>query len=294
MKPAPHSHHHTLPHSKKALRIALAATVSIFAVEVAGGLWTRSLSLLSDSAHVFMDILSFSLSYWAIVLAEKPISDTRTYGLHRFEVFAALINGLTVFFIAIAITVSAVKRFNDPQPILALPMLAIAVLGLAVNLFVIWKLRPLLGGDVNVKSAFVHALGDAMASVAVVVGGVIIYFTGAWVVDPVMAILVAGVIFAGVYGIFRDSIQILLEGAPRGLEKSKLITAVEDIAGEDTVQDLHVWSLCSHIRSLSLHVILPQSRMKDQGNILRDINLSLEKKFNIVHTTIQIEPEGGL
>lgn len=294
MRPVPHSHHHKdAAYSKKALGLALAATAVIFFVEVLGAFWTNSLSLLSDSAHVFMDALSFGLTYLAIVLAEKPISDSRTFGLHRLEVFAALINGLTVFVIAVVITASAVRRLHQPQQILTLPMLSIAALGLAVNLFVIWKLRPLLGEDVNVRSAFVHALGDALASVAVVAGGIIIYFTGAWVADPIMAILVAAVIFFGVYGLFRDSIQILLEGAPKGLEKDKLIAAVEDISGFGTARDLHIWSICSHIRSLSLHVALPREKMKDQEKILRDINLSLEKKFNIVHTTIQIEPEGG-
>ncbi|OGR86302.1 MAG: hypothetical protein A3A86_07065 [Elusimicrobia bacterium RIFCSPLOWO2_01_FULL_60_11] len=282
-----------MAHSKKALGLALAATVSILVVEVLGGLWTHSLALLSDSAHVFMDALSFGLTYLAIVFAEKPISDSRTFGLHRLEVFAALINGLTVFLIALVITAAAIRRLHHPQPIHTLPMLSIALLGLAVNLFVIWKLRPLLGEDVNVRSAFLHALGDALASVAVVAGGVVIYFTGAWVVDPAMAILVAAVIFVGVYGLFRDSVQILLEGAPKGLEKDKIIAAVEDIAGPGAARDLHIWSICSHIRSLSLHVVLPEARMKDQAAILAEINLSLERKFNIVHTTIQIEPEGG-
>ena len=294
MRPVPHSHHHKdMAHSKKALGLALAATVSILVVEVLGGLWTHSLALLSDSAHVFMDALSFGLTYLAIVFAEKPISDSRTFGLHRLEVFAALINGLTVFLIALVITAAAIRRLHHPQPIHTLPMLSIALLGLAVNLFVIWKLRPLLGEDVNVRSAFLHALGDALASVAVVAGGVVIYFTGAWVVDPAMAILVAAVIFVGVYGLFRDSVQILLEGAPKGLEKDKIIAAVEDIAGPGAARDLHIWSICSHIRSLSLHVVLPEARMKDQAAILAEINLSLERKFNIVHTTIQIEPEGG-
>jgi cobalt-zinc-cadmium efflux system protein len=290
---SPHSHYHKdVSTSKKPLGLALSATLIIFLVEAAGALWSNSLSLLADSAHVLMDALSFGLTYLAIVLAEKPTSNSRTFGLHRLEVFAALLNGLTVFITAGVITVSAFRRLHQPQQILTLPMLSIAVLGLAVNLFVIWKLHPILGEDVNVKSAFLHALGDALASVAVVVGGIIIYFTGAWAVDSLMAILVAGVIFFGVYGLFRDSIQILLEGAPKGLEKDKLIAAVEEISGLGSAQDLHIWSICSHIRSLSLHISLPETRIKDQTKILREINLSLEKKFNIVHTTIQIDLEG--
>ncbi len=294
MRPPPHSHGHAdVAQSKAALRLALAATGLIFLVEVAGGLWTNSLALLSDSAHVFMDTLSFGLTYVAIILAEKPISDSRTFGLHRLEVFAAIINGVTVLLIAAAIAVSAFMRLSHPQPIMTLPMLSIAVLGLAVNIFVIWKLEPHLGKDVNVKGAFLHALGDALASVAVVVGGLVIYFTGYLKADPIAAILVSAVILFGVYGLFRDSIQILLEGAPKGLEKNKLVACIEEISGAESVHDLHVWSLCSHIHSLSVHIFLPEERMREQGAILNQINLSLEKKFNIVHTTVQIETDRG-
>src|SRR3989344_2053026 len=249
MKPSSHPHGHSnAPHSKSALRIALAATTAIFVVEVAGALWTNSLALLSDSAHVFMDALSFGLTCLAIVLAEKPISDSRTFGLHRLEVFAALINGATVFLIAAFIAIHAFQRLSRPQDIAALPMLAIAALGLAVNLFVIWKLHPLLGDDVNVRSAFLHALGDALASVAVVACGAIVYFTGFQAADSIAALLVAAIIFVGVYGIFRDSVQILLEAAPKGVEKDKLIAAVEEISVSEPVHALHIWSLCSHTR----------------------------------------------
>ncbi len=289
MRP-PHRHDHAeVRHSKRALKLALAATGAILIVEVLGGLWTNSLALLSDSLHVFMDLLSFALTYLALALSEKPISDSRTFGLHRLEVFAAVINGLTVFLIGLVILASAFYRISRPQEILTGPMLIIAAAGLLVNLFVIWKLEPHQGHDVNVRGAFLHALGDALASVAVVLGGLVIFFTGYTAADAIAAMLVSVAIFFGVFGLFRDSVQILLEGAPKGMEKNKLVSAIEEISGPGSVSDLHVWSLCSHIHSLSVHVQLPENHRNKQDEILDQINLSLEKKFNIVHTTVQIE-----
>ena len=285
-----HEHRETLL-SKKALRLSIAAISGIFVIEILGGIWTNSLALLSDAAHVFVDLLSLVLSLLAILMAERPISDSRTFGWHRMEVFAALVNGATVCLIGILIGIGAFKRIANPQAILTAPMLAIACFGLAVNLFVIWKLRPHIGLDLNVKSAFVHAFGDAAASVAVVAGGTLVLLTSKPVIDPIAAVLVALIIMSNSYWILRDSIHILLEGAPRGLERRLIVNSIEEIAGSRTIKDFHIWNLCSHISALSVHLILPESRMAEQKIILENINMSLEKKFNIVHTTIQIESD---
>ena len=277
--------------SKAALRLAIFATGTIFFIEVLGGWWTNSLALLSDALHALMDLLSFILTFAAIRLAERPVTDSRTFGWHRLEVFAAFINGSSVSFAALVIVFQAFKRIAHPQEILTLSMLGIASFGLLVNLFVVWKINPHQGNDLNIKSAFLHALGDAAASVAVIIGGLLILWTKNPVADPIAAILVAAIIFAAAFGIFRDSIHILLEGAPRGVEKNLVVQAIEEISGAKTVQDLHVWNLCSHICALSVHVTLPEARMREQEKILQEISLSLEKKFNIVHTTVQIESQ---
>ena len=285
-----HEHRETLL-SKKALRLSIAAIIGIFVIEILGGIWTNSLALLSDAAHVFVDLLSLILSLSAILLAERPISDSRTFGWHRMEVFAALVNGITVCLIGVLIAFNAFRRIANPQAILTVPMLAIASFGLLVNLFVIWKLKPHVGQDLNVKSAFMHAFGDAAASVAVVAGGVLVLLTGKTVIDAGAAVLVALIIMSNSYWILRDSIHILLEGAPRGMERRQIVDSIEEIAGRDTIRDFHIWNLCSHISALSVHLALPESRMAGQKNILENINRSLEKKFNIAHITIQIESQ---
>ena len=286
-----HHEHRDSSHSKKALKLAIGATAGILVIEVIGGIWTNSLALLSDAAHVFMDLLSFILSYTAILLAERPISDTRTLGWHRLEFFAAIVNGLTVFLIAFTIFWHALRRLVQPEEILSMEMLGIALFGLLVNLFVIWKLHPHLGEDVNVRSAFLHAVGDALASCAVVLSGGIILATKNNVVDPIAAIFVSVIIVFSAFRIFKDSVHILLEGVPKGLDRGIIIEEMESLCGKKSVRDLHIWNICSHICALSMHVTLPHEKMQEQKFILQKIDTILQKKFNIIHSTVQIESE---
>ncbi len=287
-----HEHvHREGGHSKKALIIAICATSFILAVEVVGGIWTNSLSLLSDAAHVLMDLFSFILTLSAMILAARPVSQTRTYGLHRLEVFAALVNGMTVIGIAVAIVYFAVQRFQNPEAIRVAEMLGIAVLGLIVNLWVVLTLHPHSHKDINVRSALWHSLGDAAASVAVIGGGLLTLLTGSKWADPVAALAVALIILAGAYKIFSDSVHILLEGAPRGMRSEQIAAAVESIAGSGAVRDLHVWNLCSHICMLSLHIRINESQMARQREILDGVTQTLKAQFDIDHPTIQIESE---
>lgn len=285
-----HTHaHKDISLSKRALKLSIGAIAGIFVLEAFGGFYTNSLALLSDAVHVFMDLLSFVLSYSAIVFAERSESDSRTFGWHRIEVFAAVINALTVGLAAIFIIVHGVKRLSNPQEILTMEMLAIAFVGLLANCFVIWKLHPHVGQDLNVRSAFVHAYGDAAASVAVVVGGVLVYLTGNHMIDAMVAILVALIIMTGALSILRDSVNILLEGTPKGLQRGLIVSSIEDISGKESVRDLHIWNLCSHICVLTVHIFLEEGRMAEQKSIIRKINQTLEEKFNITHSTIQLE-----
>lgn len=277
--------------SKSALFLALCICVVIFVVEVGGGFWTHSLSLLSDAVHVFMDAFSFLLSLSALYIAEHSISDRRTFGWHRLEVFAALINALTVVGVAFFIFFKAVQRFRDPQPVLGPEMLVIAVIGLIANLYVIWKLHKHSQKDLNIRSAFMHAVGDAAASVAVVAGGIIVSVSGIYMIDSAVAILVSIIILVYAYKIFGESVHILLEGVPLGLVRQEVIGSIEEISGKGSVRDLHIWNVCSHICALSLHLLLEDAKMSQQKELIGKINGHLEKKFNITHTTIQIEFE---
>lgn len=286
-----HHEHQDSTRSKKALILAIGATSAIFVLELFGWFWTNSLALLSDAAHGFMDLLSFALCLAAILIAERPISDLRTFGWHRLEVFAALMNGLTVILMAIFLSYHALQRMAQPQEILSREMFLIALVGLFVNLFVLWKLHPHAGKDLNVRGAFLHAFGDAVASVAVVSGGILVLLTGHYIIDAIAAMLVALIIVVHAGALLKDSFHILLEGTPKGLERTEILRTIEKIAGKTSVKDLHIWNLCSHINALTAHVILPEEKMIEQKMILEKIHSELQEKFNIVHSTVQIESE---
>jgi cobalt-zinc-cadmium efflux system protein len=207
------------------------------------------------------------------------------------EVFAAAVNGITVFGIACAIFFQALRRLAAPEPVLGAPMLVIASVGLVVNVFVIWKLHPHVGEDVNLRGAFLHAFGDAFASLAVVCGGLIMMKTGSSWADPLAAIVVSVIIVAGAFRLLRDSAHILLEGTPRGVSRGLVIQDIESVAGPGSVRDLHIWNLCSHLCALSVHVLLKESAMPRQARILSEIRSLLSAKFGIVHSTVQIESE---
>ena len=202
---------------------------------------------------------------------------------------AAILNAFTVIAMAVMIFVHAIHRFSAPEEILSRPMLAIALVGLIVNLIVVWKLHPHSTDDLNVRSAFLHAVGDSAASVAVVVSGAWIWLTGQHIADAVTAITISVLILFSAFSIFRDAIHILLEGAPKGITRAKAVHAIEQITGTDTVVDLHIWNLCSNICALTVHIVLPDRQMPAQQDILEKIRLRLQTEFKIIHSTIQIE-----
>jgi cobalt-zinc-cadmium efflux system protein len=270
-------------------RIAILLTAVTLAAEVAGGIWTGSLALLSDAAHVFLDLFALVLSLVAIRLAAYPASDTRTYGWHRTEVFASFINGSTVFLMAIGIFYEAWERLQHPQEIKSLPMLVIAVIGLLLNLFSASALHAHSHDDLNVQSAFLHVIGDAAASVGVIIGGAVIYFTKWYVVDAIISAGIGVLIFWGSWRVVRDSAHILLEGVPSGMSTVTVADAIKSVVGVNDVHHLNLWAICSHIIALSAHLdVEPEYRGK-QGEVLRQIEELLFERFHISHTTLQVE-----
>ncbi|MEE9542750.1 MAG: cation diffusion facilitator family transporter [Thermodesulfobacteriota bacterium] len=276
------------------LKIAAAITALIFILELAGGYLTNSLALLSDSAHVLMDVLALSISWFAHYISSKPPTAKRTFGLHRFEVFASLINGLSLLIISLFIFYKAYGRVLDPPEVESVGLLIIAVIGLLVNLFVAFFLRGFAKGDLNVKSAYFHVLGDAAASVGVIIGAIIIYYTGWNLADPFISVLIAAIILGGAINIVRESTHILLEGTPSEIDLNEVADDIKSMDCILGVHSLHIWSLCFNIYALSAHIEVDLNPAKCGGNkdILDKVNEILAQKHHIFYTTLQAECTG--
>lgn len=273
----------------KRLVFAIILTAVTLVAEVAGGLWTNSLALLSDAAHVFLDLFALILSLGAIRLATIPASERHTYGFHRSEVFAAFVNGLTILLMALGILYEAWLRFFAPEVVKSLPMLLIAIIGLCMNLLAAKALHVHSHDDLNVKSAFLHVLGDAAASVGVIVGGVIMYYSGWYQLDALISAAIGLLILVGASRLLRDSIHILMEGTPRGLSLSAVAAAIRSVDGVSDLHHLNIWTVCSHILSLTVHIDIDNCSERQRTVILHEIEHLLAERFHITHTTIQME-----
>ncbi|WP_136514949.1 cation diffusion facilitator family transporter [Geomonas edaphica] len=270
-------------------KYAIVLTSLTLVAELVGGIWTNSLALLSDAAHVFLDLFALLLSLGAIKLASYPVSDTRTFGWHRTEVFASFINGSTVFIIAGIICYEAVGRFMHPEAVKSLEMLIIAAVGLVANLLAASALHSHSHDDLNVHSAFLHVIGDAAASVGVIVGGIVMYFTNWYLLDAIISMGIGFIIFWGSWRVMRESVHILLEGVPRGIDVNQVAVAISEVDGVEEVHHLNIWTICSHIIALSAHVVVPEQYQDEHDKIIGKIEEKLFQHFHISHTTLQLE-----
>lgn len=283
----PRGHTPTLKENRFVFSLVL--TGLIFLVEFVGGLWTGSLALLSDSAHVFMDAFALGLSYLALRAASLPPDDRHTYGYHRLQVLAALANGATLLLIAVEIMREAYGRFRHPAPVSAGPMLVIAIVGLAVNLVVVFVLRKHDRDDLNTRSAFLHVLGDAVASIGVIVAGLSILITGAVWLDPLVSVLIGLLILFGSGRVLKESVHVLAEGVPGGMTATGITNVLRRVSGVIEVHDLHVWTVAPGYIALSAHVVIDDQALSRTAEIMAALKDILGKDFNIRHTTIQFE-----
>ncbi len=271
----------------KNLKTAIILTALIFFLELVGGIIANSLALLSDAAHVFMDVVALILAYGAIRISSRPSNRNVTFGYHRFEIFAALINGLTIIGIGIFIFYEAYGRILNPPEVKGLEVLVIATIGMAIN---IWAALKLHGHhDLNIKGAYLHVLGDALASVAVIAGAIIIIFTGKTVVDPVLSILIGVILFFGAGKLIFGSVRILLEFAPKHVDADKLAGVIMEIEGVKGVHDIHIWSICSNIHAMSAHVLVDRIHVQQTEILISKISNLVKNRFRILHTTLQFE-----
>ncbi len=283
------SHDHTNEIKENRFVLALALTGLIFLAEFIGGFWTHSLALLSDSAHVFMDAFALGLSYLAIRAAKLPADDNHTYGFHRMQVLAAFINGATLFLIAFEILREAWNRFQNPEAVSAGPMLVIAVIGLIVNLIVAFTLSKHDHDDLNTRSAFLHVLGDALASVGVIAVGVILLFVDWFWLDPLVSVMIGILILFSSGRVLKESIHILAEGMPEGMTATSIAESMRKVTGVSQVHDLHVWTVAPGYIALSAHVTIEDQVLSQTAEMMTALKETLHEGYEIQHTTIQFE-----
>ncbi|KDE49352.1 cation diffusion facilitator family transporter [Geobacillus sp. CAMR5420] len=286
-----HGHHHGLGRegSQKGLAAALVITVGIMVLEFVGGLVTNSLALLSDSGHMLSDAASLLLSLLAVWFAARPASPKRTYGFYRFEILAALVNGVALVGIAAWIIWEAVARFVNPPAVASGPMMAIAVIGLLANLASAWVLmrKGDVKENVNVRSAYLHVIGDALGSVGAMAAGLVIWLFDWYAADPLISIAVAVLILKGAFAVVKQTVHILMEGTPAAIDHAEVKAALSGIDGVIDVHDLHIWTITSGLDSLSCHLLIEEG-CDGQAVLQRAIDL-VETRFHIRHATIQIE-----
>lgn len=279
--------HEALRSSAGQMRKALFLTVLILAVEVAGGVLSHSLALLADAGHVLTDVAAIGLSWYALSQSMKPADEKMTFGYHRSQILAALFNGVTLIVVTLVILWEAYGRFLHPQAVVPAWMFASAGIGLIVNLYLGLGMRH--HDNLNVKSAVLHMLGDAGASGGVIVAGILISLTHWYVVDPVLSALIAGLIAIGAWRVVRQTIGILMEATPRGIDLQEVIRAIRSVPGVKDVHDVHLWSITSGKNALSCHVVLDGATSVHENQvILQDLEAVLALK-KIGHVTVQTE-----
>lgn len=276
---------------KKKLKLTMAVTGIMMVAEIVGGLWTNSLALISDAGHMFTHFFALAISFAAIICAAKKSCHHRTFGFYRIEILAALLNSLFLFVVTFWIVAEGIRRIVHPGTILGVQMFVIAVIGLLVNLASVFILRGTHKDDLNVKSAFLHMLGDTLSSVVIVIGAIIIYFTGWNIIDPILSIGIAVVIFVWGWNLFIDSVNILLESAPKGIDTEKVSKVLlEEVPIVQEITDMHIWEITAKMYSMTAHARLKEGIDRQQEKeALHRIKAILDSRFDIEHTTIEFD-----
>jgi cobalt-zinc-cadmium efflux system protein len=283
-----HASHGGGEKTSRVLRISLFVTLGYIVLLVIAGLRAHSLALLSEAGHNLSDFLALLLSLVAVYLQSRPPSATKTYGYHRAGVLAALINAASLVVISFFIFYEAFRRFQNPEHVHAGTMMWVAAAGVAMNGVIAFLLYR-AGGDVNIRSALIHEVGDTLSTAAVIIGGWAILLTGKYWIDSALSFGIGALILWSSFGILRETMNILLEGTPRGLKLERVEAAIRKVEGVNDVHDLHIWSIGSESRALSCHIAIADIPPSVSERILRDVKEVLNHDFHVVHTTIQFE-----
>ncbi|MFM7203376.1 MAG: cation diffusion facilitator family transporter [Myxococcota bacterium] len=276
--------------ARKRLRLTLIITAAYMVAEVVGGILTNSLALLADSAHMLSDVASLGLSLFALWLSTRPPSSKLTFGFHRSEILAALINGSTLVGLSFFIFYEAWERFHNPPEVKGLGMSVIAAGGLVMNLVGLYLLGQSKEHSLNIRGAWLHVMADALGSVGALLAGLLIYFLGWRWVDPAVSVLIGLLVIQSSWGLLRDSVSVLMESAPGYINVDEVRLAMSQVPGVVEVHDLHVWSISSRLDALIGHVVI--EHLEQGGEVLRALRLVLQERFGLRHVTLQLEPKG--
>jgi len=259
-------------------------------MELVGGILTNSLALLSDAGHVFMDVLALILSFTALKIAQRPPTITSTYGYHRFEIFAAFINGITLLAIIAVIFYKGYHRILEPIEVHVEGMMGVALVGLVINLIVAFKLRG--HHDLNIRGAYLHVLGDTFSSVAVIAGGGLMLIGAPFIIDPILSLFIACIILVGSIRLLKESISVMMERIPSNIDIDEIRNTLKGPEEIIDIHDLHFWSICSNINALTAHFLVdPQLTVENTEGLTQKFRQILRERFNIHHVTLQFETE---
>jgi cobalt-zinc-cadmium efflux system protein len=281
------AHNHS--YNTKRLILAISITAGWFVIELAGGIFTNSLALLADAAHMLTDLAALGLSLFALKISSRPATHEMTYGYLRAEILAALANGIFLVLIGLYIFYESYQRFLTPPEIKSVPMLIVAITGLLANLATAALLYKSRRENLNLRGAFLHVLGDTLGSVGAIIAGIMIWLWQWRLADPIVSVIVGGLVLFSSYELVKESVDILLESTPSHLKIPQILSELGSVRGVVSVHDLHVWSITAEVPAMSCHVVLRLD--EDAGSVLAVLSRLMREKYGIEHTTIQIEFE---
>ena len=287
---------HTHSHLREAARQtttrlswSLLLTLAFVIVEAAAGYFSKSLALLTDAAHNLTDVIALGLSWFAIRITTQPANAQKTYGYHRAGILVALLNSTTLILISLGIFYEAYRRFIYPPEVQSGVLIIVGLIAVLVNLVTALLVHRGSESDLNLRSAFVHLMGDVISTVGAVIAGVLIYFTGANWLDPFVSVLIGFLILYNAWGILRDAVDILLEATPRDVDMRKMVSEINEVEGVLGVHDLHVWSITQSLRTMSAHILTDDISVSAGAEIQNRINELVYHRYNIAHATLQLE-----
>jgi cobalt-zinc-cadmium efflux system protein len=291
---ANHSHSHVhfgdiARQTTSRLALSLFLTLAFVFIEVIAGIIGNSLALLTDAMHNLTDVIALGLSWYAIRLTTQPANARKTYGYHRAGILVALLNSTTLVLISLGIFYEAWRRFMNPPEVQSGILITVGALAVIINLATALLVRKGSEHDLNIRSAFLHLMGDVLSTIGAVIAGVIIYFTGANWLDPLVSVLIGFLILYNAWGILRDSVNILLEATPHDVDAAQLVQDVMRVKGVLGIHDLHIWSIAQNLRTMSAHILTDDLSISAGTEIQRQINEVVFHRYNIAHATLQLE-----